>query len=97
MLFLGLDDAGKTTALYHCLLGEKVTTIPTIGFNVESLEAPGKPGAKLTVFEIGGMKKIRVLWRHYFAKLKGLLWFVDMSRPDRYAESKEELMKVLAD
>ena len=29
--------------------------------------------------------------------MKGLVWFVDMSRQDRYAESKEELMKVLGD
>ena len=67
MLFLGLDDAGKTTALYHYLMGEEVTTINTIGFNVESIEAPGKPGGKLTVFDVGGTKHIRALWRHYFA------------------------------
>ena len=97
MLFLGLDGAGKTTALYQCLLGEEVTTISTIGFNVETIDAPGKPGAKLTVFDVGGTKQIRALWRHYFANLKGLVWFVDRSRPERYAESKEELMKVLAD
>jgi GTPase SAR1 family protein len=56
VLFLGLEGAGKTTALYHYLLGEEVTTISTIGLNVETIEAPGKPGAKLTVFEVGGTK-----------------------------------------
>ena len=34
---LGLDAAGKTTVLYKLQLGDVVTTIPTIGFNVESL------------------------------------------------------------
>jgi ADP-ribosylation factor protein 1 len=34
---LGLDAAGKTTILYQLKLGEVVTTIPTIGFNVETL------------------------------------------------------------
>jgi len=31
ILMLGLDAAGKTTALYKMRLGEVVTTIPTIG------------------------------------------------------------------
>ena len=37
VLMLGLDAAGKTTVLYKLHLGEVVTTIPTIGFNVESV------------------------------------------------------------
>ena len=41
MLFSGLDAAGKTTILYKMKLGEVVTTIPTIGFNVETLMAFG--------------------------------------------------------
>ena len=32
------DAAGKTTILYKMKLGEIVTTIPTIGFNVETVE-----------------------------------------------------------
>ena len=35
ILMVGLDAAGKTTILYNLKLGEIVTTIPTIGFNVE--------------------------------------------------------------
>ncbi|KAJ0614852.1 ADP-ribosylation factor 1 [Helianthus annuus] len=31
ILMLGLDVAGKTTILYKLILGEIVTTIPTIG------------------------------------------------------------------
>lgn len=34
ILMLGLDMAGKTTILYQLKMGEVVTTIPTIGFNV---------------------------------------------------------------
>lgn len=33
----GLDGAGKTTILYRLQVGEVVTTIPTIGFNVEQV------------------------------------------------------------
>ena len=38
ILMVGLDAAGKTTVLYKLKLGEIVTTIPTIGFNVETVE-----------------------------------------------------------
>ena len=38
ILMVGLDAAGKTTILYKLKLGEVITTIPTIGFNVESVE-----------------------------------------------------------
>jgi ADP-ribosylation factor protein 1 len=35
---LGLDDAGKTTILYLLRLRKVVTTIPTISFNVETVQ-----------------------------------------------------------
>lgn len=36
ILMVGLDAAGKTTILYKLKLGEIVTTIPTIGKNVDA-------------------------------------------------------------
>lgn len=30
---LGLDAAGKTTILYQLRLGERINTLPTVGFN----------------------------------------------------------------
>jgi ADP-ribosylation factor protein 1 len=40
VVVLGLDAAGKTTMIYKLKskFGEVVTTIPTIGFNVETVE-----------------------------------------------------------
>lgn len=60
---VGLDAAGKTTILYKLKLGEVVTTIPTIGFNVETVEYKN---ISFTVWDVGGQDKIRRLWRHYF-------------------------------
>jgi ADP-ribosylation factor protein 1 len=37
ILMVGLDAAGKTTILYKLNLGNVVTTIPAIGFNVEEV------------------------------------------------------------
>ena len=62
-IYSGLDAAGKTTILYKLKLGEIVTTIPTIGFNVETVEYKN---ISFTVWDVGGQDKIRPLWRHYF-------------------------------
>ena len=64
ILVLGLDSAGKTTILYKLKLNEIVTTIPTIGFNVE--EVTPMKNVTFTMWDVGGQHKIRPLWRHYF-------------------------------
>jgi ADP-ribosylation factor protein 1 len=38
ILLLGLDSVGKTTILYRMHLNQAIHTMPTIGFNVETLE-----------------------------------------------------------
>eukprot|EP00301_Raphidiophrys_heterophryoidea_P004460 c11937_g1_i1.p1 GENE.c11937_g1_i1~~c11937_g1_i1.p1 ORF type:complete len:238 (+),score=65.79 c11937_g1_i1:58-771(+) len=63
ILMVGLDGAGKTTILYKLKLGEVVSTIPTIGFNVETVQ---HKSVSFTVWDIGGQDKIRPLWRYYF-------------------------------
>uniref|UniRef100_A0A183CME8 MICOS complex subunit MIC60 n=1 Tax=Globodera pallida TaxID=36090 RepID=A0A183CME8_GLOPA len=63
ILMVGLDAAGKTTILYKLKLGEIVTTIPTIGFNVETVEYRN---ISFTVWDVGGQDKIRPLWRYYY-------------------------------
>ena len=63
ILMVGLDAAGKTTILYKLKLGEIVTTIPTIGFNVETVEYKN---INFTVWDVGGQDKIRPLWRCVF-------------------------------
>ena len=53
ILMVGLDAAGKTTILYKLKLGEVVTTIPTIGFNVETVRSPGGKRRKKNEMEEG--------------------------------------------
>ncbi|XP_043114519.1 ADP-ribosylation factor 1-like [Puntigrus tetrazona] len=72
ILMVGLDAAGKTTILYKLKLGEIVTTIPTIGFNVETVEYKN---ISFTVWDVGGQDKIRPLWRHYFQNTQGKAFF----------------------
>ncbi|XP_060691591.1 ADP-ribosylation factor 4 [Hemiscyllium ocellatum] len=92
ILMVGLDAAGKTTILYKLKLGEVVTTIPTIGFNVETVEYKN---VCFTVWDVGGQDKIRPLWRHYFQNTQGLIFVVDSNDRERIQEASEELNKML--
>ncbi|XP_046584613.1 tripartite motif containing 13-like, partial [Haliotis rubra] len=84
---------GKTTILYKLKLNEVVSTIPTIGFNVETV-SPCK-GVNFTVWDVGGQDKIRPLWRHYFQNCSGILYVVDTNDRERFVESREELKNVI--
>eukprot|EP01084_Bolivina_argentea_P041962 77464_1 len=98
VLMIGLDAAGKTTILYKLKLGEIVSTIPTIGFNVETLEYKN---LKFTVFDVGGQDKIRALWKHYYDQANAIIFVVDsadVNRIDQNADSaKAELNRVISE
>ena len=92
----GLDDAGKTKILYILKLGTKVMTIPTIGFNVERIENESQE-KNITIWDIGGNKMVRKLWKQYFCNTNGLIWVYDMSKKEKYEESQNELKSILND
>ncbi|XP_050978405.1 uncharacterized protein LOC127172926 [Labeo rohita] len=94
LLMVGLDAAGKTTVLYKLKLGEVVSTIPTIGFNVETVEYKN---LAFNVWDVGGQNLIRGLWRHYYQNAKGLIFVVDSSDHDRIDTAAEELNAMLAE
>uniref|UniRef100_A0AAQ5ZGD2 Uncharacterized protein n=1 Tax=Amphiprion ocellaris TaxID=80972 RepID=A0AAQ5ZGD2_AMPOC len=88
ILMVGLDAAGKTTLLYRLKLAEVVTTIPTIGFNVETVDYKN---ISFTVWDVGGQTIIRPLWRHYYVNTQGLIFVVDSSDSERIKEAADEL------
>merc|ERR1712125_126715 len=92
ILMVGLDAAGKTTILYKLKLGEVVTTIPTIGFNVETVEYKN---ISFTVWDVGGQDKIRPLWRHYYQNTQGLIFVVDSNDSDRIDAARDEMHRML--
>lgn len=89
---IGLDNAGKTTILYRLKLNEVVSTVPTLGFNVETVTYKN---ISFTVWDIGGQDKIRSLWRVYFQGCHGLIFVVDSADKERIAEAELELKKLL--
>ncbi|CAG8495922.1 13833_t:CDS:2 [Ambispora leptoticha] len=96
VILIGLDAAGKTTILYKLKLGETVITIPTIGFNVETVTINK---LNLTIWDIGGQDVIRPLWRHYFNSVGAVIFVVDSSdrSPERIEKARTELSWLFAE
>ncbi|KAI9561878.1 hypothetical protein GHT06_012840 [Daphnia sinensis] len=92
ILILGLDGAGKTTILYRLQVGEVVTTIPTIGFNVEQVTYKN---LKFQVWDLGGQTSIRPYWRCYYSNTDAIIYVVDSVDKDRIGISKQELVSML--
>lgn len=89
-ILIGLDAAGKTTLLYKLSRGAEVTTtIPTIGFNVETIELSK---GDFVCWDVGGCDKIRPLWRHYFQNKEVMIVMVDSNDRDRMEALHEEMM-----
>uniref|UniRef100_A0A2K6SL65 ADP ribosylation factor like GTPase 1 n=1 Tax=Saimiri boliviensis boliviensis TaxID=39432 RepID=A0A2K6SL65_SAIBB len=91
ILILGLDGAGKTTILYRLQVEEVVTTIPTIGFNVETVTCKN---LKFKVWDLGGQTSIRPYWRCYYSNTDAVI-YVDSCDRDRIGISKSELVAML--
>ncbi|KAI8053907.1 ADP-ribosylation factor family-domain-containing protein [Syncephalis plumigaleata] len=87
----GLDGAGKTTILYRMQLGEVISTIPTIGFNMETVTYKN---IKFQVWDLGGQTNISIL-ACYYANTDAVIYVVDSCDRDRISTSKEELMSML--
>jgi len=94
VVMLGLDAAGKTTILYKLHIGEVLSTVPTIGFNVEKVQYKN---VLFTVWDVGGQEKLRPLWRHYFNNTDGLIYVVDSLDRERVNKAANEFKQILDD
>ncbi|OPJ90543.1 E3 ubiquitin-protein ligase TRIM23 isoform X2 [Patagioenas fasciata] len=91
---LGLDGAGKTTILFKLKQDEFMQPIPTIGFNVETVEYKN---LKFTIWDVGGKHKLRPLWKHYYLNTQAVVFVIDSSYRDRVSEAHSELAKLLTE
>lgn len=95
VVILGLDGSGKTSILC-AMRGLTLSTppIPTIGFNVESLEYEN---LVITLWDVGGQHKFRPLWKHYYHNAQAVIFVVDSSDRLRFEEAQKELSKIVSE
>ena len=91
-LILGLDGAGKTTILYQLQTGEVVTTVPTVGINVEKVT---HKNVTFEVWDLGGQSSLRPYWRLYYQNTDAVIFVVDSSDKERMETCRQELFSML--
>jgi ADP-ribosylation factor-like protein 5B len=90
---VGLDNAGKTTALYKLSLGQTVSTAPTIGSNVEKIQVGN---LAFEIWDLGGQASLRSSWSLYFNGVNAIIVVIDSSDRTRIPIAKQELYQILA-
>ncbi|GFR93361.1 ADP-ribosylation factor [Elysia marginata] len=99
VVMVGLEGTGKTTLLYRLKFGQYTSSIPTIGFNRETVEAPaieGKSrGVSFVIWDIGGKDNMRPLWKSYLRSADGVLFVVDSSDREGAEEARMELTRLV--
>ncbi|CAE8587106.1 unnamed protein product [Polarella glacialis] len=86
------EDPDSVTWVSIATVDEVVQTIPTIGFNVETVQYKN---IKFQVWDLGGQTSIRPYWRCYYPNTNAIIYVVDSADPDRIGDSKEELRLML--
>lgn len=95
VVMLGLDSAGKTTALYRLKFDQYLNTVPTIGFNCEKVKGTlgRSKGQAFLVWDVGGQEKLRPLWKSYTRCTDGIVFVLDSVDIERMEEAKMELAR----
>ncbi|CRK34401.1 hypothetical protein BN1723_004051, partial [Verticillium longisporum] len=93
VLFLGLDNAGKTTLLGQIAENRRVAMAPTMHPNNEQIKVGN---VVFDTFDLGGHQGARRLWQDYFVDANAVFFLVDATDWARFPEARAELEALLA-
>lgn len=91
ILFLGIDNAGKTTLVKKLKHGVDETYIPTHHPKKTEIQIGN---LKATIVDLGGHKAARIVWTQYFFNCDGIVFIVDVSDTERFDEVREAYEQV---
>lgn len=77
---------------YLPLSESPVDVAPTVGFSKVNLK---KGKFEVTIFDLGGGKRIRGIWKNYYSESYGVVFVVDSSDVQRLQETKDTMAEVL--
>jgi len=92
IVFLGLDNAGKTTLLYM-LQSDRFTQTDSTMHPHQAEVTIGN--IRFNSYDLGGHLAARKTWAEYCGTLDGIIFMVDAAEHGRLEESKKELDKLL--
>lgn len=85
MAILGLDAAGKST-LVNLFRNEDVQTVPTLGFNIETIKICN---TSIKIWDVGGQKEFINYWCEYVHDIQALVFVVDIADEERFSRAFE--------
>jgi len=94
LVFLGLDNAGKTTLLQLLVNDQVGVFMPT---QKPTAEAFVMGGVTFTSHDLGGHEVARRLWFEYSVDAQGLIFLIDASDKARLPEAMDELTRLRSD
>ncbi|XP_049325623.1 ADP-ribosylation factor-like protein 13B isoform X3 [Astyanax mexicanus] len=92
LVMVGLDNAGKTATVRGIQGESPLDVAPTVGFSKVDLKQ-GK--FEVTIFDLGGGKRIRGIWKNYYSESYGVVFVVDSSDIQRIQETRDTMAEVL--
>lgn len=87
VVFVGLDNSGKSTIINSLKGNFEVETTPTVGFEVETLKMGN---FNFKIYDMSGMDTNRDLWESQYYTVDGIVFVVDSADEMRYQVANYE-------